>query len=222
MTMRAAFSLLSLVTVMTLAGCGLSPVYGTYANTGQNAGVAASLNTVSIDTIPDRTGQKLRNLLVDRFYSTGAPTAHNAVYRLYVAPVTESIYGLGIAKDATATRSQVRLTSYFTLTRTDDLEQESLIHRNLTAISSFNTLASQYTTLITEEDARDQAIREMAQQITTLLELYFTDPARFPAPADVPLSASAIRDAERELRRQGETPEDARAQVQKDMQNNRR
>jgi LPS-assembly lipoprotein len=179
MTTRTALSLVLLVIGIALSGCGFTPVYGTHANAGKNASVASAMDNTYIDSIPDRTGQKLRNFLMDRMYSSGRTPLADASYRLSVSPVTEYIYGLGIAKDATATRSQIKLMTDFVLSGRDGSE---LMRRSLVAVSSFNTLASQYTTLVTEEDARDQAIHDLAEQILTMTELYFTSPDKFVAP----------------------------------------
>lgn len=161
-----------------LSACGLSPVYGTYAN-GGGTEVARALDAVYIDVIPDRPGQKLRNILIDRMVATGRNTEGDAAYKLQIAGLSESIYGIGIAKDATATRSQIRLATSFTLFDMRGLKPEPLFTRSVSAVSSFNTLASQYTTLVTEDDARDQTIRLLSDQIMTQLELYFSNPSAF-------------------------------------------
>lgn len=178
MTTRLALILTFATLAITLAGCGLQPVYGDYANGGKNAPVAKAFDSIYIDSIPDRTGQKLRNLMMDRMYKNGRVEKANAQYRLSIQGVTERIYGLGIAKDATATRSQIKLSTGFTLTRIDD-PATPLLQREISAVSSFNQLASDYTTLVTEEDARDQTINDLGQQIMVLLELYFGNPGAF-------------------------------------------
>src|SRR5690606_16052602 len=60
-----AMTFMSLATLV-LAACGFSPVYGTLGQ-GQSAAAEAYLSQVSIDNIPDREGQYLRNALIDRF-----------------------------------------------------------------------------------------------------------------------------------------------------------
>jgi len=181
MSTRACLVITLIVTAFALAACGFSPVHGKYANGGPNSTVSQALDSIYINTIPDRSGQKLRNLLVDRFYKSGNKNAANAQYRLSVINFYESIYGLGVSKDANATRSQIKQNATMILTRASD-PSTPLLQRNISAISSFNTLASQYTTLVTEEDARDQTIKDMANQIATMLELYFANPSAFPAP----------------------------------------
>lgn len=176
---RAIPVLLVSLFTLALAACGLSPVYGTYANGSTSTPVATALDSIYIDVIPDRPGQKLRNILIDRMVATGRNTAGEAAYKLQVAGLSESIYGLGIAKDATATRSQIRLATSFTLFDMRGLKPVPVFTRSVSAVSSFNTLASQYTTLVTEDDARDQTIRLLSDQIVTQLEMYFSNPAAF-------------------------------------------
>lgn len=190
MTTRTALILTLIVAALAVTGCGFSPVHGKYANGGASSTVSQALDSVYIDTIPDRSGQKLRNMLVDRFYKTGAKNAASAQYRLTVTRLQENIYGLGIAKDAAATRSQIKQNLTFELRRMNDPAGTPLLRRSITAISSFNTLASQYTTLVTEEDARDQTIGDLAQQISTMLEGYFSNPAAF-APPPAPQESGA-------------------------------
>lgn len=196
MSTRTALVFVALIAAFALSGCGFSPVYGNYANAGRAPAVSGALDSIYIDSIPDRSGQKLRTQLMDRFYQTGRKNLADAQYRLRISGVGESIYGLGIAKDATATRSQIRLSSQFILTRAGDPEGKPLLIRTVGAVSSFNTLASQYTTLVTEEDARDQAIHDLSDQIATMLELYFTNPAAFPEPVD-PAAAAAAQEQEK-------------------------
>ncbi|MCB1537588.1 MAG: hypothetical protein H6865_03210 [Rhodospirillales bacterium] len=173
--MRTLYLIFALLLALPLAACGLTPVYGKYAG-GTHADVAAKMDQVYIAVMPDRRGQSLRNELMDRFYRTGRKNRADAPYALSVDRLTESSYGLGIAKDATATRSQLKLSGTLRLTRADGAV---VLTRALTAISSFNTLSSQYTTLVTENDARDQAVRDMAGQVTALVELYFSNPAAY-------------------------------------------
>lgn len=164
---RLFLAVLAVFLSLGLAGCGLRPVYGG----GSDSTVASALNTVEISNIPDRSGQKLRNELIDRFYSDGRPA--DARYTLAVSGPKEVVFGIGIAKDATTTRGQMRVSTQFSLT--DNFNPGVvLLHRTMTATVSYNTLGSQYTTLVTEEDARGQALRDLSDQIVTQLELYFT------------------------------------------------
>lgn len=161
-----ATCILHLVTVLFLAACGFTPLYGTAGDKGQ---VTAGLTDVYIDNIPDREGQYLRNALIDRFYLTGRPD--NALYSLTVAPISESSADLDITKSSDATRAQLRLATRMLLT--DRATGKLLLERNLTSITSYNVLQSQFTTRVSEQNARENALDDLARQIEQQLALYF-------------------------------------------------
>jgi LPS-assembly lipoprotein len=155
------FALLLLTTA-----CGYDAVYGDQK--GANRAVENQLNVVAIDNIPDRSGQYLRNLLMDRFYRTGEPA--KPVYHLTVT-ITETRNDLGIAKDASVTRSQMILRTGFALTNAQT--GQVLLQKNVTSLSGFSILDNQYATLVNEQDARNRNLQDAAERITTQLSLYF-------------------------------------------------
>lgn len=90
-------------------------MYGNYsAASQQNAQSATALNRVVIETIPDRSGQVLRNMLVDRFYEGGVPTSPLA--SLQVGKLNETKTDLDLTKSSESTRAQLRLSTRMTLT----------------------------------------------------------------------------------------------------------
>lgn len=177
--MRTLILALVAMSSLLLSACGLSPVYGKYANTNMDPSVKSSIDSVYVDTIPNREGQKLRNLLIDRLVLSGKNAKAGANYKLQISAISENIYDIGIAKDDTATRSQIRLSVSMSLVDTRIDGGKPLLNRSLWAVTSFNQLASQYTTLVTEDDARTQAIQQLSDQIVTQLELYFANPTAF-------------------------------------------
>ena len=153
---------LVLITLLILGACGFSPVYS-------NKSVETNLSHIEISIIPNREGQIVRNHLIDRLYGDGYPV--NAEYRLDVSGITENIVEIGIDKDDEASRAQLRQSATFTLT---DLQtQKPVLKRTVRATSGYNILAGQFTTFVTEADARTQALNAIANEIITQLELYF-------------------------------------------------
>lgn len=142
-----------------LSACGFTPMYGASDSSHESA-AATSLAQVEIATIPDRSGQVLRNDLLDRFYTQGYPST--PLYKLIVDTPTELRVDLDITKSSEATRSQLRLTSKMTL---QDNKGTVLATRDLFAIASFNVLQSEFATRVTEENARQNAIHDLARQI---------------------------------------------------------
>lgn len=159
------------IALVTLSGCGLTPVYG--ERTTQN-NPSALLADIDIDIIPEEAGVNLRNELIDRMYTHGYPATPK--YRLIVESITEVKAGVGIAKDASVTRSQLRQYSKMHLL---DIESNTVVlNRDISAVTSYNVLESHFTTLVSEREARHNGVNELAEQIILQLELYFSSPDR--------------------------------------------
>lgn len=151
--------------VLLLAGCGFTPLYH---SSGGDHRVQAALEGIYIDIIPDREGQYLRNRLIDRFHSAGTPDAPR--YRLSVAPLREQRTNLDITKTANTTRAQLRLNSRMVLR--DAGNGAILLERDLTATASYNVLDSQFTTRVSEENARLNVLDALAQQAEQQIVLF--------------------------------------------------
>lgn len=155
---------LALASVLVLAACGFTPVYGDRAAGSVNA----ALETVAISNIPDRDGQYLRNLLIDRFYRVGRPATPN--YVLEVAPIVESRRDLDETIESDTTRQQIRLDTSLVLT--DTRTNQVLLQQPLRAIGSYNVLSSEYTTRVSRAAVRDDVLADLARQIETRVGLY--------------------------------------------------
>jgi LPS-assembly lipoprotein len=153
---------LAILAIMFLSACGFSPVYGTKSP-------SQALNQVKISAIPDRSGQVVRNHLIDQFYQDGYPT--DPRYALSVSQIIENIVEIGIDKDDEASRSQLRLSATMRLVETET--NKMVLERTVRATSGYNILAGQFTTFVTEQDARQQALKAIAEDIQAQLELYF-------------------------------------------------
>lgn len=157
-------------TVLLLTACGFTPLYGGGGEQGE--GVQEKFQQVSIANIPDRQGQILRNDLVDRLYHNGAPA--EPVYELSVASIQQKSTALDITPDSSSTRSELRLLT--TLKLKEISTGKILMSRELIAVASYDVLGNEYTTLVTQESVRDNALNDLAQQIETQLALYFAHP----------------------------------------------
>ncbi len=155
--------------VVSLPACGFQPLYVDQNASGVSKSNIVPFSEISIANIPDREGQYLRNQLVDMIYMDGYP--QNPQFNLTIRQLNEQITRLGIQKDATATRAQMRLTAEMQLN--DLTDGTILLTRNLIATNSFNILDSQYTTNVSTDYARNRALDELARQVTTQLSLYF-------------------------------------------------
>lgn len=158
----------ALAFVLLLCSCGFSPMYGSNAgSTGINA--PQGLAQVDITLIPDESGVYLRNILIDHFYHDGYPT--NPAYTLKIEKIDETKTDLDITIDSEATRQKLRLTT--TLNLTDTKTGTVVMTRKLSAITSYNVLGSQFTTRVSENDARQAALEDLARQAENQVALFF-------------------------------------------------
>lgn len=154
--------------LLLLASCGFTPMYGSAAG-GTGVSATAGLDRVDISIIPDGSGVFLRNDLIDRFYQNGYPSS--PTHTLTVTRIEELGRDLDITIESEATRKQIKLTT--TLTLIDKASGTSVLSRKVTAITSYNVVSTQFATRISEDDAREAALHDLARQIETQVALYF-------------------------------------------------
>ena len=164
-TMPVLFRTLIVIALLSMTACGFKPLYGTQSESTSYA----AMNDIYIDNIPNREGQFLRNELMDLLYSKGRPA--NPVYNLHVSPIEETKTNLDLTISADATRAQLRLDTTIRLTEKDT--GVLLLEREMTTITSYNILQSQFTTRVSETNTRENALRDLAKQIQLQLGLYF-------------------------------------------------
>lgn len=166
----ARISVLFAVSIF-LSGCGFRPLHGQYS-AGENPGSTASLSTVYVELIPDRSGQMMRTALERRFSPNGQQSAQQ--YKLAIM-LGESISQLAVEQNAFATRANLILTATYNLVRTQDGYQYPT--GSLTAVSSYNILASNYATRAAELNARERAIETLANDLRTRIAILLSAPA---------------------------------------------
>ena len=101
--------ILTLAIMTTLAGCGFRPLYGG----SENAAINSQLGTIQIETIEDRVGQKIHNVLLDRLNPHGRPESP-----LYTLSLTAQISKaeLGLKFSEVATRAKLTVSANYFLT----------------------------------------------------------------------------------------------------------
>lgn len=152
--------------MLLVAGCGFKPLYGDRGVRG--ASVKADTAQVAIAPIADRSGQILRNELIDRLTPQGQPS--EPAYSLTVV-YQENKVPLGIRVDETATRANMNLTARFTL---HDRRQGVTVYSGASqAQVSYNIVDADFATIVAERDARQRGIILLADGIALRLGLYF-------------------------------------------------
>ena len=156
---------LLLIALLTLTGC-YQPVYGQKPLLASPTAQEQKLNQVAITGIPEVDGQKLRNLLIDRFYFSGRPEKPDYALGVRLSVQKEK---LGILKDATASRARLTLTASYTLTQ--NASGKVLFSGNSHSMVAYNIVDPEYATRGAEENATDRGLRELADLITTRVAL---------------------------------------------------
>ena len=155
----------ALLALGLLFGCGFKPLY---APRDDNAVVAAELATVRIARIEDRTGQQLRNFLLDRFNPDGQPA--NPLYNLRVE-LHESRHDLAIRKDETATRANLVIAASYQLIQAASGKQ--LFRASSRPTTSFNIIRSEFGAISAESAARRRGARGISDDIRTRVAVFF-------------------------------------------------
>ncbi len=157
--------LLLLICTVGLAACGFRPLY----EGGKGSQIPGQLASVRILPIADRTGQQLRNDLLDRMNPFGRP--RHPLYALNVK-ILETKRELAVQKTALATRANLHIAAEFTL-RANRGKAKNLFAGKSQITVSYNILAADFATLMAERDARRRAVRVIGADITDKLAAYF-------------------------------------------------
>ncbi len=151
-----------------LAGaCGFQPLYG---GIGSGRDTANVLSEVEVGIIADRTGQQLRNELLDRINPrgrTGTPK-----YRLSVT-LSESATRLAIRRDNTATLANLTLTASYDLVSIAD--SQPVLSGTVRSVNSYDISQEEFATVSAERDARRRAATDLADGITSRVAVFLAD-----------------------------------------------
>lgn len=172
-----------------LSSCGFQPIYATSAE-----GVSPLNQRVAIRQItgPDEVLPAVEEALHARI----TPSAETAPeYELYVN-VREVAQRLAIQIDATVTRYNYRLNGRYTLI---NLESGKSVRGAANAVTSYNIVSSQYSTLYAETSARKKAARQLAEELEREILIRFSESDRGGNINDEILDVETRIDGETEL-----------------------
>ncbi|MAM68638.1 MAG: hypothetical protein CMM12_07755 [Rhodospirillaceae bacterium] len=146
----------------TIAGCGFQPMHGQRSNAS-----AAALATIDIGLIADRTGQILRNELLQVMQPQGP--ARQQPYLLTVT-LTESLQNLAIKRNEDVTRANLTLVVSFVVSRrSDGLRLHS---GGAQWVNTYNILTSDFATLSARENARKRGAEQLALEIRERISVW--------------------------------------------------
>ena len=159
-------SIIALVTgclgFLATKGCGFRPIHKADSVSGM-----ANLGKIHVSVIPDRTGQLLRNELLQQLQPSGPIKPFE--YVLSVS-LNESIQTFAIRRDAVATRANLTLQASFRLKAHDT--GKALFTDQSFSINSYNILTSDYATVSARHHARKRAVRHLAMDIRNRVSVW--------------------------------------------------
>lgn len=162
---------LAVLAALALAACGFQPLYVQQGISEPT--VAAELQQIEVAVIAEREGQLLRTFLIERLTPGGRPA--DPTYRLTIQLRIET-QSLSIQADDTATRANLDTVASYTLFIAGDPDAILTDQTNVT--TSYNILSDQFATITAERDARERAMRQLAESIRRDLALFFAATAR--------------------------------------------
>ena len=144
------------------SSCGYEPIYSKNINTNKE------LLSISIKNIKNRSGQILRNTLLNQLN----PERERAMvkYRLTIK-LSESKTNLAYRKDMSSTRQDLEITAKYLLKNAKN--EEIILKQESKSISSFDVVESVYATLVAENDARKKNLEFISDDIYTNLVIFF-------------------------------------------------
>ena len=154
-----------LAIVLALPACGFHPMMG--AASDQPA-VTEQLARVEIAPLKDRSGQMLRNRLIDAFYRDQRAVAPE--YRLEISLDTGQ-EPLAVAKDASMSRGQWSMIAIYRLIHITT--GRLMFSSNSRAWPGYNNTLVQYASFVSEQSAFDRGIDFLGDEIKTRVSLFF-------------------------------------------------
>lgn len=149
---------------LTVGACGFQPIYATHD------GASSVSRQVEISAIaaPDAAINYITDALNARMQPTEGVTPRYALS----LEVREGAQRLAVQIDATVTRYNYRLNAKYSAV---DRETGDVFRGRVIAVTSYNIVSSQYSTLFAERDAIEKAARQLAEEIERDLLIRFSE-----------------------------------------------
>jgi LPS-assembly lipoprotein len=165
---RPLLAALAVTAAISLAGCGIQPLYGTTAGGSR---LAAAMAGVDITPIPGRVGQRVRNELI--FENTGGSGQAGTTYKLDIV-IKESLTNelVKISGDA---KSQVyELDATFKLISNDG---RVVLEGKATSRAPYERFETIFSNVRARYDAENRAARTVAESIKVRIAAYLSQSA---------------------------------------------
>lgn len=158
------FRVVVVLACVGLSACGFEPLYGRVQG---GISTQPELESISVEVIRDRSGQILRNFLLDRLTPRGRP--RNPKWRLYVE-ISGSPELLGVRQTSEATRTNLWINGSFRLEAVGG-EREG-VSGSLEGVSSVDIQAADFGRLQSSKDARERVLRQLSEDIANRVAVH--------------------------------------------------
>ncbi|MEM8772330.1 MAG: hypothetical protein AAGD92_11825 [Pseudomonadota bacterium] len=156
-------TLFLIISMLTVSACGFKPLYATPQNSNAPTNRQIAIGVVSA---PEEVYLYVVEALRDRIVLRDG---EQPKYQLVVS-ANENAQRLAVQIDATVTRYNYRLSGRYQLV---ELATGEIIRGRATAVTSYNIVSSQYSTLFAENAAREKAAKVLAEEIERDILLRF-------------------------------------------------
>jgi hypothetical protein len=157
---RRALAALSL---LPLAACGFSPLYGERSPLGYDPALAA----IEVRPARDRIGQIMTQSLREQLNPLGA---HLPVRYIVTLSLSVSRSDLGVRRDNTSSRGELDFNVSVTLNAASG--GAVLYQDSIRTITAFNLSDDAYAATVAEQNAREEAANQLGREIAERLAVF--------------------------------------------------
>ena len=159
-------NIISMCCILFVGACGFSPLYGSGSSVSNST--IAHLSLIKINSIKDRAGQQLHNMLLDRLSPRGE--SNKPLYTLTTI-LSISKGSLGIQRDSSTTRAKLTIVTNMELT---DNKGQKLTGFSIRSTSGYSLTDTPYATQSAEADATIRSLREISEKARLRLAAFFS------------------------------------------------
>jgi LPS-assembly lipoprotein len=159
---------LAVTAAISLAGCGIQPLYGTTAGGSR---LAAAMAGVDITPIPGRVGQRVRNELI--FENTGGSGQTGTTYKLDIV-IKESVINELVKITGDAKGQVYELDATFKLISNDG---RVVLEGKATSRAAYERFETIFSNVRARYDAENRAARTVAESIKVRIAAYLSQAA---------------------------------------------
>ena len=165
---RPLLAALAVTAAISLAGCGIQPLYGTTAGGSR---LAAAMAGVDVTPIPGRVGQRVRNELI--FENTGGSGQTGTTYKLDIV-IKESLTNELVKISGDAKAQVYELDATFKLISNDG---RVVLEGKATSRAPYERFETIFSNVRARYDAENRAARTVAESIKVRIAAYLSQAA---------------------------------------------